>query len=101
GVCFESYWVPDQKAKVASCIEVREKVTELIDEVGLDYYKRTTREFIEEGRRSQLTQVQDLMVPGRYRGNSFYGYITEGKPGILPLGEDNLLYSIPDRKSVV
>ena len=89
------YWILDQKAKVASCIEMREKVTELIDEVGLDYYKRTTREFIEEGRRSQLTQVQDLMVPGRYRGNSFYGYITEGKPGILPLGEDNLLYSIP------
>src|SRR5699024_5911073 len=26
----------------------------------------------------------------------FYGHITEGKPGILPLGEnDNLLYSIP------
>jgi len=90
------YWILDQKAKVASCLEMREKVTELIDEVGLDYYKRTTREFIEEGRRSQLSQVQDLMVPGRYRGNTFYGHITEGKPGILPLGQDeNLLYSIP------
>lgn len=90
------YWILDQKAKVASCLEMREKVTELIDEVGLDYYKRTTREFIEEGRRSQLSQVKDLMVPGRYRGNTFYGHITEGKPGILPLGQDeNLLYSIP------
>lgn len=90
------YWILDQKAKVASCLEMREKVTELIDEVGLDYYKRTTREFIEEGRQSQLSQVQDLMVPGRYRGQTFYGHITEGKPGILPLGEeDNLLYSIP------
>lgn len=90
------YWILDQKAKVASCLEMREKITELIDEVGLDYYKRTTKEFIEEGRQSQLSQVQDLMVPGRYRGQTFYGHITEGKPGILPLGEnDNLLYSIP------
>src|SRR5699024_10215900 len=90
------YWILDQKAKVASCLEMREKVTELIDEVGLDYYKRTTREFIEDGRQSQLSLEQDLMVPGRYRGQTFYGHITEGKPGILPLGEeDNLLYSIP------
>src|SRR5699024_12155848 len=82
--------------KVASWLEMREKVTELIDEVGLDYFKRTTREFIEEGRRSQLSQVQDLMVPGRYRGQNFYGHITEGKQGILPLSENaNLLYSIP------
>src|SRR5699024_4484396 len=89
------YWMLDQKAKVASCIEMREKVIELIDEFGLDYYKRATREFIEEGRRSQLSQVQDLMVPGRYRGHTSYGHITEGKPGILPLGDENLLYSIP------
>src|SRR5699024_2307885 len=38
----------------------------------------------------------ELMVPGRYRGQSFYGHITEGKQGILPLSENaNLLYSIP------
>jgi len=89
------YWTLDQKAKVASCIEMREKVIELIDEVGLDYYKRATREFIEEGRRSQLSQVKDLMVPGRYRGHTFFGYLTEGKQGILPLGNENKLYSIP------
>src|SRR5699024_9577390 len=79
------YWILDQKAKVASCIEMREKVLELVEEVGLDYYKQVTREFIEEGRRSQLSQVQDLMVPGRYRGNTFYGHVTKGKPGVLPI----------------
>src|SRR5699024_10639850 len=82
--------------KVASWLEMREKVTELMDDVGLDYFKRTTRRFIEEGRRSQISQVQDLMVTGRYRGQNFYGHITEGKQGILPLSENaNLLYSIP------
>ncbi|QKY70234.1 hydantoinase B/oxoprolinase family protein [Lentibacillus sp. CBA3610] len=89
------YWMFDDKAKLAANLELRDQVKELIDEVGLDYYKRATREFIEEGRRAQLSKVQQLMVPGRYRGHTFYGHLTEGKPGILPLGDENLLYSIP------
>lgn len=89
------YWMFDDKAKVTADLELRDQVKELIDEVGLDYYKRATREFIEEGRRAQLSRVQQLMVPGRYRGHTFFGHLTEGKPGILPLGDENLLYSIP------
>ncbi|MBY7142418.1 hydantoinase B/oxoprolinase family protein [Virgibacillus sp. NKC19-3] len=89
------YWMFDDKAKLAANLELRDQVKELIDEVGLDYFKRATREFIEEGRRSQLSRVKQLMVPGRYRGHTFYGHLTEGKPGILPLGDENLLYSIP------
>lgn len=89
------YWMFDDKAKLAANLELRDQVKELIDDVGLDYYKRATREFIEEGRRSQLSKVKQLMVPGRYRGHTFYGHLTEGKPGILPLGDENLLYSIP------
>lgn len=89
------YWMFDDKAKLAANLELRDQVKELIDEVGLDYYKQATREFIEEGRRAQLSRVKQLMVPGRYRGHTFYGHLTEGKPGILPLGDENLLYSIP------
>ncbi|QQK75751.1 hydantoinase B/oxoprolinase family protein [Salicibibacter cibarius] len=89
------YWMFDDKAKVAANLELRDQVKELIDDVGLDYYKRATREFIEEGRRAQLSRVKQLMVPGRYRGHTFYGHLTEGKPGILPLSDGNLLYSIP------
>lgn len=89
------YWVLDEKAKVAACLEVRDQVNALIDDIGLDYYERATKEFIEEGRRAQLARVQQLMIPGRYRGHTFFGHLTEGKPGILPLGDQNLLYSIP------
>jgi len=34
------YWVLDEKAKVASCIEMREAVKGIIGEVGLSYWKR-------------------------------------------------------------
>ena len=48
------YWVLDEKAKVAACLEIREGVREIIREVGLDYWMRVMKEFIEEGRRGQL-----------------------------------------------
>lgn len=89
------YWVLDEKAKVASCIEMREAVKGIIRDVGLDYWKRVMKEFIEEGRRGQLARTRQLTVPGIYRGHTFYGHVTEGKPGFQPLGPSNWLYNIP------
>ena len=89
------YWVLDEKAKVAACIEMRESVKSIIAEVGLAYWKRVMKEFIEEGRRSQLARTRQLTVPGIYRGHTFYGHVTEGKPGFQPLGPANWLYNIP------
>lgn len=89
------YWVLDEKAKVASCIDMRENLVALIDEVGLDYWKRVSKEFIEEGRRGQLARTRQLTVPGKYRGHTFYGHVTEGKPGFQPLADPNWLYNMP------
>jgi acetone carboxylase alpha subunit len=89
------YWVLDEKAKVASCIEMREAVRGIISEVGLEYWKRVMKEFIEEGRRGQLARTRQLTVPGIYRGHTFYGHVTKGKPGFQPLGPSDWLYNIP------
>ncbi|MCQ4633708.1 hydantoinase B/oxoprolinase family protein [Shinella sp. CPCC 100929] len=89
------YWVLDEKAKVAACIDMRESVKQLISEVGLEYWQRLAKEFIEEGRRAQLARTRQLTVPGIYRGHTFYGHVTEGKPGFQPLGPPNWLYNIP------
>jgi acetone carboxylase alpha subunit len=89
------YWVLDEKAKVASCIEIREGVKSIIAELGLDYWQLVTKEFIEEGRRGQLARTRQLTVPGKYRAHTFYGHVTQGKPGFQPLGHPNWLYNIP------
>ncbi|MCB1385564.1 MAG: hydantoinase B/oxoprolinase family protein [Nitratireductor sp.] len=89
------YWVLDEKAKVASCIDMRESVKALIDEIGVDYWEKLSKEFIEEGRRAQLARTRQLTVPGIYRGHTFYGHVTEGKPGFQPLGPADWLYNIP------
>ena len=71
------YWVLDEKVKVVSCIGIRANVRSIIKDVGIDYWRRVTKEFIEEGRRGQLARTRQLTVPGIYRGHTFYGYVTE------------------------
>jgi N-methylhydantoinase B/oxoprolinase/acetone carboxylase alpha subunit len=57
----------DRKGAMAANIRVREEIKRIIGEFGIDYYKRATRELIEEERRSQIVRIRQRMVPGRYR----------------------------------
>ena len=89
------YWILDEKAKVSACLEVREKVLELVEEVGVDYFKRATKEYIEEGRRAHLERMKVQTVPGRYRGATFFGHLYKNKPGVLPMANKDQLVPIP------
>ncbi len=89
------YWILDEQAKVAACFNMRDRVLEVIDEIGIDFYQKISKEFIEEGRRTQLARVRQLTIPGKYKANTFYGHVTKGKPGFQPLGDPDWLYSIP------
>ena len=89
------YWILDEKAKVSACLEVRQKVLELVDEVGVDYFKRATKEYIEEGREAHLERMKVQTVPGRYRGATFFGHLYKGKAGVLPFADEDLLVPIP------
>jgi acetone carboxylase alpha subunit len=88
------YWIMDEKAKVSSCLEVRDRVLELIEEIGLDAYRQVVREFIEDGRRAQLERMRLMTVPGRYRGVQFYGHVA-ARARLLPLGEPESLFHLP------
>lgn len=89
------YWVLDEKAKVAACLEIRSRVRDLVEEVGIGYFRLLVKELIEEGRRTQLARTRQLTVPGVYRGHAFYGHVTKGKPGFQPLSDPDWLYCIP------
>jgi N-methylhydantoinase B/oxoprolinase/acetone carboxylase alpha subunit len=88
------FWILDTKAMVSACQEVREKVLEVVQEYGVDYYKQATRELIEEGRRGHIERMKLMTVPGRYRVPVFSGHVLEGIPGVPPICED-LLMNIP------
>lgn len=85
------YWILDQKALLSACLMVRERVDEIVEAYGVDYYKRATRELIEEGRRGHLERMRLMTVPGRYRTAAVSLHLLEGKPGTSPLSHDILL----------
>jgi N-methylhydantoinase B len=65
------YWTLDEKTRLAGCHMVREAVERVILEEGIDSYKRFMREVIEDGRRSFISRLRELTVPGRYRAAAF------------------------------
>jgi acetone carboxylase alpha subunit len=85
------YWILDQKALLAACLMVRERVGELIESVGVDYYRWATRELIEESRRGHLERMRIMTVPGRYRNPAFSLHLQEGKEGTSPISHDIML----------
>ncbi len=85
------YWILDQKAMLSACLDMRERVAELIEVYGVDYYKQATRELIEEARVGHLERMRLMTVPGRYRVPAVSAHLLEGKPGTSPLSHDVLL----------
>lgn len=86
------YWVLDSKGMVSACMDVREKVLDIIDKYGIDYYTQASTELIEEGRRSTLAKVKALTVPGRYFQPVFSAHFFSNKPGMSPLARDIILH---------
>jgi N-methylhydantoinase B/oxoprolinase/acetone carboxylase alpha subunit len=85
------YWILDTKSMVSACLEVRERIYELIEEYGIDYYKRATRELIEESRQGHLERMKIMTVPGRYRVPAISCHTLEGKKGASAIAHDVLL----------
>jgi N-methylhydantoinase B len=65
------YWTLDEKTRLAGCHMIREAVERVVLEEGIDTYKRFMREVIEDGRRSFISRLRELTVPGRYRAAAF------------------------------
>lgn len=61
----------DDKMRLAGCAMIHQGITEIIEEFGIEYYKRATREVIEESRRVVLDNIRNTIVPGRYDGAAF------------------------------
>lgn len=61
------YFILDEKVRLAGCMFIIQEVEKIIKEFGLDYYKKATRELIEENRRIFLSNVKRRLIPGRYQ----------------------------------
>jgi N-methylhydantoinase B/oxoprolinase/acetone carboxylase alpha subunit len=98
---FPDMFLLDRKGAIAANIRVREEVKKLIAEFGIDYYRRATRELIEEERRNQIARIRQRMVPGRYRNvNPVEIYMAE-QPVSWLLGKKDVIRLIPIQMNVL
>jgi acetone carboxylase alpha subunit len=94
GCRLPNLWVMDERGKLAGCIMVREEIQKVIEEFGIDYYKRAIRELVEEARRIMLDKVKERLIPGKYRGVTFYGYKWKDEP-MLPIAANDGVLHLP------
>lgn len=83
-----------RKAALAAITSVRDEILAIVDEFGIEYYRRAIREINEESRRNQISRVKARTVPGRAR-NVFQGeYYLKDLP-ILPYHALDTLRIVP------
>ena len=64
-------FIMDAKVRLSGNYMIREGVKKIIEEFGIDYYRRAIRELIEEGRRAFMEKVKALLIPGKYKAACF------------------------------
>ena len=82
GVRTPMFWKLDERCRIAGCHMIRAAVERTIREEGIDTYKQFMREAIEEGRRTFIERVKELLIPGRYFAPTFQTLLFKGEKGL-------------------
>ncbi|MFQ5666617.1 MAG: hydantoinase B/oxoprolinase family protein [Candidatus Binatia bacterium] len=89
-------WVMgDARGRLAGCIRIRQRVIQLIEKYGFDYFTDVIREYIEDSRRYAVARVKSQAVPGRIRKSNFKDLAMKGKRVILPHQNVDCLFNLP------
>ncbi len=89
-------WVMgDARGRLAGMLTIRDRVIQLIDKYGLDYFKDVMREYVEDSRRYAVRRVKTQAVPGRIRKSNFKDLAMAGKRVILPQQNVDCLFNLP------
>jgi len=62
----EAFNVLDDKMRVAGAVSLHDKVLEVVEEFGVDYFRQGLREILERERRLLLHRIIGQSVPGKY-----------------------------------
>lgn len=89
------YWLLDQRCRISGCQMIRDAVHRVIEEEGIDTYKRFIREVIEDGRRAFVRRVKEMTIPGTYEVPSFMDVSFAGDADRLPehAAKDSLMHA--------
>lgn len=86
-----TYWLLDNRAKIAGTRMVRDRVVEIVQEFGRDYYLKAIHEMVEDSARAARETVRRMLFPGTYREVAWRGF---------SLGDRSLLLHAPVEMTV-
>jgi N-methylhydantoinase B/oxoprolinase/acetone carboxylase alpha subunit len=87
----------DARGRLAGCVTIRDRVIELIEKYGLDYFRDVVQEYVEDSRRYAVARVKTQAVPGLIRKSNFKDLAMAGKRVILPHQDVDCLFNLPLR----
>jgi N-methylhydantoinase B/oxoprolinase/acetone carboxylase alpha subunit len=89
-------WVlGDARGRLAGCVLIRERLTQLIDRYGLDFFQQASKEYVEDSRRYAVGRLRTQTVPGRLRKSQFKDLAMKGKRVVLPKQNVDCLFNLP------
>ncbi|NQT48269.1 MAG: hydantoinase B/oxoprolinase family protein [Chloroflexi bacterium] len=62
----EAFNILDDKMRAAGAVALHDRVLEIVEEFGVDYFRNGLREIIERERRLLIERIRTLAVPGKY-----------------------------------
>ncbi len=92
----ELFNILDDKMRVAGVVALQQRVMEIIDEFGIDYYRKGLGELVERERRVLVDRIKQLAVPGSYSYLQFKTCNYKGNFGRLwPASNRNWIFHKP------
>ncbi|MCZ7530082.1 MAG: hydantoinase B/oxoprolinase family protein [Acidimicrobiia bacterium] len=85
----------DARGRLAGCVTIRERLIEVIEKYGLDFFLEATQEFVEDSRRYAVGRVKTQTVPGRIRKSQFKDLAMKDKNIILGKQDVDCLMALP------
>ncbi|MFC1944009.1 hydantoinase B/oxoprolinase family protein [Chloroflexota bacterium] len=88
--------VLDDKMRVAGAVSLHDKVREVVDEFGIDYFRKGLREILERERRLLIRRIMTQAVPGIYHFLRFSFVSYRGVASkMFPNSDRNWLIHLP------
>jgi len=94
----EAFNILDDKMRTAGAVTLHDRILEVIDEFGIDYFRRGIKEIIERERRLLVERIRTQAVPGVYQFLHFNMVKYKGVVGRLFAGSnrDWLMHDIAE-----
>ena len=85
----------DARGRLAGCVAIRDRLIQVIDKYGLDFFMDATAEYVEDSRRYAVSRVKTQTVPGRARKSQFKDLAMKGKKALLGKQDVDCLFNLP------